>query len=190
MILPYLKEKTNRIHQQVEKDNLAKEIIDHAISIDNYKKLLIQNFKFYHTIEQALIRNTHLIRSSLHPFLDMDKTQRLKEDLKRLDYDVDTQNNQPNHFEINSENAALGALYVSEGSALGGLLISKHLKKCPNLSSIKEHSFFGNDASLILGRWRNFQQIVEQHFYDENIKQEVLNSAKATFEFFGEIIRE
>ena len=190
MILDYLKEHTKNIHQQLEKDNLAKFIMDHSISKENYLKLLIQNYKFYHSIEQALIQKRPLINSSLHPFLTNEKSQRLKKDLKYLGWEVEDDLSQNISFKVDSENAALGALYVSEGSALGGLMISKQLKNCPHLNFMKEHCFFGRDVPKILSRWKNFKQPVAQNFQDETVKDEVLKSATATFEFFGEIMRE
>lgn len=190
MILDYLKENTKNIHHQLEKDNLAKFIMDHSISKDNYLKLLIQNYKFYHSIELALIQKRHLIKTSLHPFLTNEKSQRLKKDLKYLGCEVEDDLPQNISFQIDSENTALGALYVSEGSALGGLMISKQLKNCPHLRFMKEHCFFGRDVPKILGRWKNFKQTVTQDFQDDTIKEEVLKSATKTFEFFGEIMLE
>jgi len=190
MILDYLKENTKGIHQKLEKDNLAKFIMDHSISKDNYHKLLTQNYKFYHSIEQALIPKRHLIKTCLHPFLTFEKSQRLKKDLKYLGCEMEDDLPQNIPFKIDSENAALGSLYVSEGSALGGLMISKQLKNCHHLSFMKEHCFFGKDAPKILGRWKNFKQTVAQNFQDDTIKEEVLKSATKTFEFFGEIIWE
>jgi len=174
----------------LEKDNLAKFIMDYSISKDNYLKFLIQNYKFYYSIEQALIQKRPLIKTCLHPFLTFEKSQRLKKDLKFLDCEVEDRLSKNIPFNIDSENAALGALYVSEGSALGGLMIREQLKNCPHLSFMEEHSFFGSDVSKILSRWKNFKQTVAQNFQDETIKEEVLKSATTTFKFFGEIMQE
>lgn len=190
MILDYLKEHTKNIHQELEKDNLAKLIMDHSISKETYQKLLTQNYYFYQAIEQSLIQKRQLINASLHPFLTNEKSQRLKKDLNYFGCEIERHLPQKKSFKIDSENTALGALYVSEGSALGGLMISKQLKNCPHLSFMKEHCFFGTDVSKILGRWKNFKETVTQNFQDESIKDEVLKSATKTFEFFGEIMRE
>lgn len=190
MMLDYLKKNTAAIHQKVEQDNLAKYIIDHTISQDNYQKLLLQNFKFYHTIEQALLRKKHLINASLHPFLSTQKSELLAKDLQSAAYEVEVEQIRQYDHPIPSENAALGALYVSEGSALGGLLISKHLHQCPALQSIPEHHFFKNDVSSILSRWKTFRQTVEEHFGGDAGKEEVLQSAIKTFELFGQIVQD
>ncbi len=190
MILNYLKKNTASIHQQIEKDNLAKYILDHSISKEDYKKLLIQNFEFYHTIEQALNQQKNFIHAGFHSFLTDKKTQSLKKDLVTLDTDIDLDTFQKYSYQIDSQNAAIGALYVSEGSALGGIVISKHLSSCPKLNTLKKHHFFGNDVSVFLGQWKNFRQTVEEHFNHNGNKEEILQSAIKTFQLFGQIMRE
>ena len=190
MILDYLKKNTASIHLQVEKANLAKDIVDHTISINNYVKLLAQNFEFYHTIEQALLDNASLMNVAIQPFLTDQRSQSLKKDLLSLDPDIKLDEVLKYPYQIDSENAAIGALYVSEGSALGGLVIGKHLSHCPELITIKKHHFFGNEVSTILAQWKKFQQIVNEHFNSNAHKEEILESAIKTFQLFEQIIQE
>ncbi|MFK8007950.1 MAG: biliverdin-producing heme oxygenase [Saprospiraceae bacterium] len=188
MMLNFLKENTTSIHQQVEQDNLAKYILDHSISKDNYEKLLLQNYQFYKIIEEELILNKHHFAEAFYPFLTCSKSDALGLDLKNFGQKVSTLILPDYNFNIQSSEEAVGALYVSEGSALGGLLIGKHLKKCPKLNFISRHNFFGNDAPIILSKWKNFKQTVEQHSATLD-KDKTLSAAIKTFQLFGKIIQ-
>ena len=49
-----LKEATRELHEQVEAQNLAKQIMDHSIDLETYKLLLLQNFTAYQATETAI----------------------------------------------------------------------------------------------------------------------------------------
>ena len=139
---------------------------------------------------KELIRQQHLINTSFHPFLTETKSQSLKKDLTNLNYTINPIQSKAYSFQIESENAALGALYVSEGSVLGGLVIGKHLANCPALSQITKHYFFGNKPPIILNRWKQFREAIEAYEPTITDREKVLESAIGTFQLFGQIIND
>jgi heme oxygenase len=59
-----------------------------------------------------------------------------------------------------SAEAALGSLYVIEGSALGGQVISRALRDSLGLSADRGATFFNGWGSRTGAMWREFQQVL------------------------------
>ena len=79
---------------------------------------------------------------------------------------------------------ALGAAYVLEGSAMGGMLIAKELQHCKNLASIGTHHFFNGERKNVQG-WKEFMKKVNSREFSEEETQKAKLKAKETFRFFG-----
>lgn len=172
-----LKEETSELHEQIEGVNLAKQIMDHSIDLDTYKLLLLQNFIAYQATETAIKR--------FLPGYSGNKHKQLQQDLEQLGVSAEivTKND---IFECHSHAEALGAAYVVEGSALGGMLLSKNLQKCKQLASVDQHHFFnGNKENL--KDWNSFKTVLEQHEFSKAEENEALKKAKQTFRFFQTI---
>lgn len=184
-MIKFLKEGTTSIHSEVEQTNLAKHIMDHSITPEVFKRLLIQNYYAYYTIEKQLQQNTEKVSSNLKAFIDTKKSRKLLKDLNNLDNTFKAISLENLNFKIESELDAIGALYVIEGSMLGGLLISKHLDHCSNLSNIKTQQFFKSDPKNSMMRWKNFTTTVNEMTFTEDQKQSALQTAKKTFQVFN-----
>jgi heme oxygenase len=79
---------------------------------------------------------------------------------------------------INSKAAAFGALYVMEGSTLGGRMISKMLKKHPAISLTDNHLHFFNGYGEDTGpMWTSFKDALNR----QTEKEQILDSANLTF---------
>ncbi len=172
-----LKEETRDLHEQVEAQNLAKQIMDHSIDLETYKLLLLQNFTAYQATETAI--------KQFLPGYSGKKHQQLLKDLEQLGVseEIFSKNDV---FECHSKAEALGAAYVVEGSALGGMLLAKNLQKCTRLASVDRHHFFNGDKEN-LKDWNSFKTVLEQHEFSEAEENEALEKAKATFRFFQTI---
>jgi heme oxygenase (biliverdin-IX-beta and delta-forming) len=174
-----LKEETRELHEQVEAQNLARQIMDHSIDLETYKQLLIQNFIAYRATENAI--------KEYLPDYSGKKHQQLKNDLQHLG--VSAEKLPKNDiFECHSQAEALGAAYVVEGSALGGMLLARNLKKCSGLESIEQHHFFSGDKDN-LKDWNAFKAQLEQYNFSENEAEKAIEKAKDTFRFFQAIFR-
>ncbi|MFD1079707.1 biliverdin-producing heme oxygenase, partial [Longispora fulva] len=127
-----LRQETKELHEQIESKNPAAAILDHSISLEAYRHLLLQNYVAYRTMEKEINR--------FFPEYTGLKHLQLKKDLERLDISPEMVEYSEN-FHINSFAEALGAAYVVEGSAMGGMVIARHLKHC-SLEGVGESHFF------------------------------------------------
>lgn len=76
--------------------------------------------------------------------------------------------------------SVLGALYVTEGSTLGGRIITKMISKQLNISSGKGFSFFnvhGDDTQVM---WEQFKNVLNRP-RPQNERTEMMNAAIDTF---------
>lgn len=172
-----LREGTRELHEQVEAQNLAKQILDHSIDLETYKLLLLQNFMAYQATETAI--------KQFLPGYSGKKHEQLRQDLEQLGVSAEI-DSKYDSFQCCSKAEALGAAYVVEGSALGGLLLAKNLEKCKGLDSVGQHHFFnGNKDSL--KDWNSFKALLEEHEFSKAEENEALEKAKETFRFFRTI---
>ena len=83
---------------------------------------------------------------------------------------------------INDTASALGALYVLEGSTLGGKYIKNMLLSNKSLNLTEEHTRFFNSYGPHTGsKWKSFLNVInlqEDHF-------KIIRTANETFERFG-----
>ena len=169
------KEATKELHQQVEDENLARHIIDHSIDLETYRLLLSQNYLAYKTTETAIAGYINGYAGTKH--------QQLKKDLDNLGIPKASLDK---NFTCSSLAEAFGAAYVVEGSALGGMVIAKNIKKCSGLSSINTHYFFSGDRDN-LKSWNDFKDQLAQQEFSEKQEQEATEKAKDTFRFFRRV---
>ncbi len=171
-MLNRLREETAELHRELEKDNLANKIMDHSIDLEEYKALLFQNYVAYQNAEKEITK--------FLPEYESDKTLRLSQDLHRLgviDLDLEVD------FSCNSEAEAIGAAYVIEGSAMGGMLIGKELKNCSHLEIEQNQKFFSGDRSSMQG-WNQFLKFLRSRDFSENEIKAASEKAKQTFLLF------
>ena len=181
-LLENLREATGELHERLEQQNLARHIVDHSIDLETYKKLLLQNYQAYQHLEGQI--------SEFLPELKGNKAPRLKTDLEALKIALPAPvSDLQESLEINSLPEAYGAAYVVEGSALGGMVIAKHLPKCERLQGLEPQQFFSGDKSC-LTKWSNFKGLLSQQDFNEAEEQELLGKAKETFLFFERVFNQ
>jgi heme oxygenase (biliverdin-IX-beta and delta-forming) len=177
-MLNKLREETEILHREIEKDNLAALIISHEISLGEYKLLLLQNYIAYAVTENEI--SSHL--SHFEPV----KSVQLLKDLENLQISIPPFEKYYADFIITNEAEAYGAAYVVEGSAMGGMLIAKELEHCPALSGIEEHFFFNGKRQNVNG-WKAFTKSLKKKEFSEREEILAVNKAKETFRIFARI---
>lgn len=178
MMLNRLREETEVLHREIEKDNLAGLIISHEISLQEYKLLLLQNYLAYAVTEKEIA--AHL------PSFEPVKSRQLLKDLEQLNITIPPIEDYANSYYIKNEAEALGAAYVVEGSAMGGMLISKELENCQALSQIEKHFFFNGKRQNING-WKSFCKSLKNITFTDAEEQQAVEKAKDTFQIFSRI---
>lgn len=173
MISVFLKEQTKQQHDDTEAKLQSQKIFDKSYTLDDYKKLLIHNYKLISRYEPQ-------IQEQLkgYPELKLDlrsKVDALKIDLNNLNIET-----QPEALTQNLENEAeaFGALYVMEGSTLGGNVIAKQLKRNPEFENI-EFNYFGVYGENTGPFWQEFKSIIDEKITEEQYDDCVTGAKKA-----------
>lgn len=89
--------------------------------------------------------------------------------------------------EETSRAAFLGAMYVIEGSTLGGQYIARHVEGVFRLMPSQGDSYFRGYGDRTGSMWRQFQDVLEA--VPDNDGDEVIKSARKMFSAFGEWMR-
>ncbi len=179
MMLESLRNATSRLHKELEKENLANKIIDHSITLEEYKRLLFQNYLSYKTAEKY--SHKYL------PGLPADKASRIENDLQNMGVEVSEFTVDMN-FSCDSLYEAIGATYVVEGSAMGGMLIGKEVKNCPALADIPPQHFFNGERGNMKS-WNQFLKFIRSHQFNNDEIEAASQKAVETFELFGKAYR-
>src|SRR5690606_9531551 len=180
MMLTKLKNATEELHREIEKDNIAGLIISNEISLEDYKLLLLQNYIAYSITEPAIAKYLNHYK--------IQKSPRLLKDLDQLGIICTPPPQLKEMFRIINKAEALGAAYVVEGSALGGMMISKQIPNCAALSNIQSHNFFNGDRENIKS-WNAFSKFLKKQEFTALEEIQAIDKAKGTFLFFGEVFK-
>ncbi|MBW2961753.1 biliverdin-producing heme oxygenase [Mesonia aestuariivivens] len=180
-MLNKFREATHQLHKDIESENLAELIMQHNITLEEYKKLLLQNYIAYYVTERAIQQQL--------PTYTSDKSENLAKDLAQLGVKIENSNKFIQQYQLNSPAEAWGAWYVVEGSSLGGMMIAKNIKECDELAAIENHHFFNGKRQSVDG-WRQFTKDLKHQEFSKSEENEAIQKAKDTFIFFGNVFKE
>ena len=175
-----LKSCTMNVHAGLEKKLVTK--IKKVKSVDDYVGLLQLMYGYYKPIQEK-------IQHALTSDINVRYAEHLLNDIRDLGH-------AGNHIPIcnripalDSQASILGALYVTEGSTLGGRIITKMIAKQLDIASEKGFSFFNayGDDTMIM--WEKFKNVLN-HPRPENERLEMVDAAIDTFSKFKDWIIE
>jgi heme oxygenase (biliverdin-IX-beta and delta-forming) len=150
-----------------------------SISRDSYRQLLARAYGFYRPLEECTQRA---------PCVSV----RIEEDLLKLGRSRAEIASLPCCATIPPFAAAaeiLGARYVLEGSALGGLVLSQAIAPLVGQGSLQGRRFFGGLGSGTKMAWRSFLLELEAALQGEAQIDAAARAALATFEAFESWMR-
>jgi heme oxygenase len=174
MLCELLKERTSSSHQALEKDLVLR--IKKIRTTDDYVELLKMMYGYYHAMENELAE--YLIT---HPDLNFDgrrKSSAILEDLLHLNYN-DSVRVCKRLPEISSGATALGAMYVMEGSTLGGQHIARMIQSQLQIDIAGLHFFNGYGADT-QKMWESFKLTLKGPFNEEE-ERDIIETANDTF---------
>lgn len=176
-----LKTETLAEHHKVE---ALFPVMKSGFSKAQYETLLVKMLFFYRGYEASMEEWAHLAIPRFHQRIS--RSLNINADLVSLAH---CSREQSNITKFSFENSAevLGAMYVMEGSTLGGLLIAKHLKKNLKLSDgqVNFYQSYGKDTGPM---WVEFKNHLDSHSGEsDEFKNACVTSAKDTFEKMGQI---
>ena len=170
-----LKEKTEIAHQQLEK--VLIERLKSISSVDDYLKILSGFHGYIKPLEDRIDNN--IDASILPDYNDRRKSAALRADLAHF--------NSSSYFALSSDVPAiqnpfeaLGALYVLEGSTLGGQIISRMITQKLQLQENEGLSFFQSYGARTHTMWECFKAVLDVDVPAERYEA-VVNAAEQTF---------
>lgn len=159
--------------------------------LKEYAGLLQKYHAFYRALEQFLLGRAAQ-SSGFAGFYCRDrlKTAWLASDLKALDAEVDapadTLLQERLAASFASEQRLLGALYVIEGSMLGGSVLAKQFRKRFDLAPEAGLMFFTGYGSETRGKWLATLELLAQFDHDPAARREAVEGARGMFRLFKE----
>jgi heme oxygenase len=182
MLHPYLKERTGPSHQALEQRMVA--LIHQIKSGEDYAKFLKLMYGYYAAVEDRI---AGFIDNK--PPLDFEKRRkadRLLKDIQQFSV-PDSMTLCDQLPAVQSYAGALGAMYVLEGSVLGGKIIARMIKGQLETQPAPGFSFFLGYGEETGAMWQAFKDNLEQPFNDDE-KEEVVQTANDTFVMFKQWI--
>ena len=176
-----IKEATLTSHQQVEKALVGK--MKAIRSMDDYVSLLKIFYGYFGGLEQQI--EAYINHLQLPDHNNRRKTDAIAEDIQDLGGNVPVIANGSHLPAITNNLQAFGALYVIEGSTLGGSIISGMMQKHLTFNDQKGLSFFNGYGEQTQQMWGNFKSALNAVVKSEAEEAEVLQAANDTFAHFN-----
>lgn len=177
MIMQRLRAETKETHQDLEK--LLVPRIKSANSSEKYLQLLGLFYGYFKPVEQQIAQ--YIDSSFLPDYNERRKSHSIINDIQSMDAAGNLPGLCSDLPSITNQYEALGALYVLEGSTLGGQVISKMLKNNLGFDGDGGLTFFsgyGNDTEK---RWAIFTDIMNKHVVGPTTQNETVSGANETF---------
>ena len=152
-------------------------------TLDDYRTFLRTAWLFHSRLESGL---TDFLSPALKDDLrwpDRLKTPRIARDLQELGVDP-AASLAPLPFPINTTPQALGALYVAEGSTLGGMMMKKTWEADPLIGPHASFQFLGCYGPQTGSYWKSFIAVLESTIAEPADEAETIAFAQSTFEFY------
>ena len=179
MISILLRESTQEAHLSLERKVIPK--IRGIQNDAHYAQFLIYFYAYFNALERAI--DPYITPKNLPDYYSRRTSQFLKRDLEALGYTAD-QLPKVTVPEIDSSQQAFAALYVMEGSVMGGRHIVKMLKR----KGINEGlSFFSGYRDTTEKRWKRFQTELNAWATSEAHEEVMVETTKETFEHFSRV---
>ncbi len=180
MLSADLKARTRPHHDAAEASPAMQAVMSDNLTRDVYRDHLARLLAFYAPTEAALADVAGL--ADVLPDLDarLVKAGWLREDLAALGHEATAPAGQASSLDVGR---ALGALYVIEGSTLGGRLIARHLERTLGVSADAGARFYLSYGDERGDRWTALKQALDRFGADHPGQTDlVVASAAGTFD--------
>lgn len=182
MLSIYIKEATKEAHLQLEKQVIQK--MKSISSNADYADFLKYFYTYFSQVENAIA--PYITPELLPDYKDRRHAAAIKNDIEALGSHVNATSvlNLP---EISNPLQAFGALYVMEGSIMGGAIIVKMLEKGGITDGI---SFFSGYGEHTHEKWGVFVKTMNNLAKNETEELIAANAANETFSCFAEVFEQ
>ncbi|WP_134091696.1 biliverdin-producing heme oxygenase [Olivibacter sp. XZL3] len=177
MLSTKIKEATKQPHQQLEGVVVRKlKAID---SDKDYAEFLKFFYAYFNAVENAI--KPYITISVLPDYQERRNSSFIKKDIEALGENID-QLPEVEAPVITTVQEALGALYVLEGSIMGGSIIVKMLEK---IGITRGTSFFSGYGEETGKKWSTFVNVLNKHATNAAAEEQAIKAAGSTFALFG-----
>ncbi|AZA58400.1 biliverdin-producing heme oxygenase [Chryseobacterium shandongense] len=173
----YLKQNTASYHDAAEKLFNSAKIFNKTFTLEDYKKIIHTNYLMLLHSEDKIFEELKDYSEKLK-LSDRKKLPLIEKDLKSLLLEKSVADHE---LELISQHEALGAMYVIEGSTLGGNVIAKQLSKTEGFDGVT-FNFFGCYHENTGAMWKNFKETIDAEVHEKKY-DEVLSGAKKLYTF-------
>lgn len=175
-----LRTQTMPCHKALEQNPYSVALMAHEANIDNYATYLKKLYGFVKPYEQHVFAKVDGVIADVET---RRKTVLLENDLKALGYSEAQINTLPVYsYPAPATTAqALGAMYVLEGSTLGGNIIYKRLNHLIGVDKETNGKYFTAYGEASGMKWKAFMDAFATYATENNAEQEIINTAIATF---------
>ncbi len=180
MLSDKIKEATLAQHQQTEKSLVGK--MRSIRSMADYIDLLKTFYGYFGGLEQQIKSNINT--ADLQDYNERRKTDAIADDIIALGGQVPPIAQSDDLPSITNNLLAFGALYVIEGSTLGGSIISGMMQKHLTFEDQKGLSFFNGYGAQTQQMWGNFKTSLNSVVKTEADEAVVLKAANDAFAGF------
>jgi heme oxygenase len=169
-----LKETTEAVHQATEKKMIL--TLKGITTDQDYVQMLNWLYGFYAPMEEAIRRQ--LTPENFPDIIKRSRAELILWDIKEFHTEAPKPEFCRQLPVIDTYARALGALYVLEGSTLGGRIIAGMVSR--QLCSTKGLSFFNSYGAETGNMWQSFKDFIDRPWSPEQ-RQEIIAGAEDTF---------
>ena len=182
-----LKQATAQAHEDTEELAYIEQLRNGTITLAQYKHLIAANYQLfchYEPLIASALPST--ILEQLH-WPEREKLAALKKEVQQ--WELPTSVNLPTRFTL-TKAQAFGALYVLEGSTLGGNMIAKMIDKAGIIPTGKPMLFYGFYGDRTGIKWKQLLQILDEQLVDEQEQEAAVAMAKHVFATLSELLKQ
>lgn len=179
MLSTNIKEATKAAHQDLEKKVVLK--LKAIRSNADYADVLKHFYAYFNAVEKAI--SPYITAELLPDLAERRNSAYLRRDIEELGADVDSLP-EVRVPEINNTVEALGAMYVMEGSIMGGPIIVQMLAKYGVTKGVSFFSGYGESTGVM---WGKFVSVMNAAAETEKDETAAIAAANETFSRFGEV---
>ena len=182
-----LREAIMTFHQEAETKGPFRHILDKNVNLEDYNKVLNRLYGFVEPAESMIW--TQLGNDFFQD--DYSKRRRivhLKKDLLFLgtaEHSIGNISLCSNMSIIDNPAAALGILYLFEGSRLGGLTLTRALREKFNFQGFSGCAYFGSNGLDVPDLWKSFKDEMEKYVEHGGDGDRIIDSASTGFRFLN-----
>jgi heme oxygenase (biliverdin-IX-beta and delta-forming) len=183
LVMSLLRTKTTSAHKQLEQAKCLARLFEQDYSMPEYQDLLCRFYGFFSAIEPLIFDN--LPKTHIATLGRKIKTDFLAKDISLFGVSEAELRSIPRCDKLPnlcSFARQMGALYVLEGSTLGGRIISKRLKDHFGDAILDKLNYYNCYGENVGTEWKGFQNFMASQFDDEDAEiPDVVKAANDTF---------